>query len=98
MPFLDLEMPLCRLKLSAFSGCSTVYIDQYDRQYRDERAARRMAASLLRQRRKQGYGVTTLSRNHEWEITGPDDALTISDREGYLRLTIQAEEVDDEGV
>lgn len=98
MPFLDLESPMCTLKLNAFSGISVVYIDQHDRQHRDERAARRMAAGLLRRRRKEGLIVTTLVRNHEWEITGPDDAATISDREGYLRLTIQAEEVDDEGV
>jgi hypothetical protein len=37
-------------------------------------------------KRKMEGSVTPLSRN-EWELTPPDDALTIGDCDGYLKIS-----------
>lgn len=59
--------------------------------------ARDDAAERIREARLMGYRVHTLERGRSWEILGPDDAVTISDNEGILSLSVKTYECSECG-
>jgi hypothetical protein len=47
---------------------------------------RREAAEFIRRKRRRGREVITLHGGKEWEFPTPDDAVMVSDWDGYLLL------------
>lgn len=51
--------------------------------------ARSEAASILRQRRSDGYAIATLKQGREWEVLEPEDSVLVPDECGQLYITHQ---------
>ena len=55
----------------------------------DKQEARKIAASVIRARRKAGYTVSPIGRDSRWEIQRREQGGPVLDSEGYLILREQ---------
>lgn len=70
-----------RLKFIAYCGVPT-----YDETFEQEIDARNAARDIIMDRRFDGYTVTTVTKNEEWEVLEPEDSAMVPDDCGTLRL------------
>lgn len=62
----------------------------------DTQNARKLAARVIRKRRKQEFPVTTLESGKQWEIEEPRDCFLVPDEAGILVIKADKEEASDE--
>ena len=69
------------VKFTSYSDVTT-HLEKFE----DEEEARMSIVDIIKNRRFDGYVVTTLHKGEVWEVLEPEDAMLIPDDCGTLRL------------